>query len=272
MANPTGINPSAPTPGTLGSVRTQVLAFFAHPDDAEFLCAGTLARLHAKGFTIQIATLTAGDGGSVELGPEEIAQVRLGEAARAAAVLDGKHHCAGAKDLLICYDAPTLRSVIEIVRRVNPAIVFTHSPSDYLVDHEMTSLLVRAACFAASVPNVKTQADNAAAATGGVPHLFYSDALEGKDIFGAPVKPDFYVDIGDVIETKTQMLACHASQREWLLRQHGMDHYLQAMRDWSAQRGREAGVVYAEAFRQHRGHAYPPNNLLAELLGVIDAN
>ncbi len=249
-----------------------MLAFFAHPDDAEFLCAGTLARLHAKGFAIQIATMTAGDGGSVELGPEEISQIRLGEAARAAALLNGVHYCAGAKDLLICYDAPTLRNVIEIVRRVNPSIVFTHSPSDYLVDHEMTSLLVRAACFTASVPNVKTQAGIPATATGGVPHLFYTDALEGKDIFGAPVQPDFYVDISDVIETKTQMLACHASQREWLLRQHGMDHYLQAMRAWSAQRGREAGVDYAEAFRQHRGHAYPQTNLLAEILGIIDTN
>ena len=86
------------------------------------------------------------------------------------------------------------------------------------------------------------------------------------------MEPDFYVDITDVIETKTQMLACHASQREWLLRQHGMDHYLQAMRDWSAQRGREAGVAYAEAFRQHRGHAYPQTNLLAELLGIIETN
>src|SRR4029453_3597615 len=53
-----------------------VLAFMAHPDDAEFLCAGTLARLKERGYRIQIATLTAGDGGSRELGPEEIARAR----------------------------------------------------------------------------------------------------------------------------------------------------------------------------------------------------
>lgn len=249
----------------------KALAFFAHPDDAEFLCAGTLARLHAQGYAIHLATMTAGDGGSAELGPEEIACIRLEEAACAAAVLAGKHHCAGAKDLLICYDQPTLRRVIEILRRVNPALVFTHSPNDYLVDHEMTSLLVRAACFAASVPNVRTEAEQAAPAMSRVPQLFYSDALEGKDLFGVAVKPDFYVDVSDVLEIKAQMLACHASQREWLLRQHGIDHYLQAMREWSARRGAEVGVAYAEAFRQHLGHAYPQDNPLAELLGILAA-
>lgn len=246
-----------------------VLAFFAHPDDAEFLCAGTLARLHSRGFTIHFATMTAGDGGSAELPPAEIARIRLDEAAQAAAVLDGTHQWADAQDLLVCYDQPTLRRVIEIVRRVHPQIVFTHSPQDYLLDHEVTSQLVRAACFAASVPNVHTLADNPASATTHVPRLYYSDALEGKDSFGAPVPPGFYVDISETIETKARMLACHASQREWLLRQHGLDQYLQAMRDWSAQRGAAAGVAYAEAFRQHLGHAYPQTNLLAEVLGVL---
>jgi len=44
-----------------------VLALFAHPDDAEFLCAGTLALLAARGATIHMATLTAGDCGSTTL-------------------------------------------------------------------------------------------------------------------------------------------------------------------------------------------------------------
>jgi hypothetical protein len=78
------------------------------------------------------------------------------------------------------------------------------------------------------------------------------------------------VDISGVIETKERMLACHASQRDWLLAQHGVDHYLEAMRAWSARRGAEAGVAYAEGFRQHLGHAYPQENKLAEILGVIE--
>jgi hypothetical protein len=63
------------------------------------------------------------------------------------------------------------------------------------------------------------------------------------------------------------MLACHASQRDWLLRQHGMDEYLEAMARWGADRGSEIGVAQAEAFRQYRGHPYPQDNLLLELLG-----
>jgi hypothetical protein len=62
------------------------------------------------------------------------------------------------------------------------------------------------------------------------------------------------------------MLACHASQRNWLLRQHGIDEYLEAQRRWSTKRGREIGVTYAEAFRQHRGHPYPHDNILIELI------
>jgi hypothetical protein len=65
------------------------------------------------------------------------------------------------------------------------------------------------------------------------------------------------------------MLACHASQRNWLLKHHGVDHYINSMRDWSAARGRECGVAFAEGFRQHLGHSYPQANLVGELLGAI---
>ena len=70
------------------------------------------------------------------------------------------------------------------------------------------------------------------------------------------------------METKTAMLACHASQREWLRAHHGTDEYLDSMRNWSAARGKLIGTAAAEAFVQHRGHSYPRNDLLAELLGA----
>jgi hypothetical protein len=71
------------------------------------------------------------------------------------------------------------------------------------------------------------------------------------------------------LETKADMLAAHASQRDWLFKHHGMDHYVQAMRDWNALRGRAAGVAFAEGFRQHLGHGYPQDNLLGRVLGVL---
>jgi LmbE family N-acetylglucosaminyl deacetylase len=84
---------------------------------------------------------------------------------------------------------------------------------------------------------------------------------------GRPIDPAFTVDISAVIDIKAAMLAAHASQRNWLLRHHGMDQYLQAMRDAGAARGMQSGVAYAEGFRQHLGHSYPQDNLLATLLG-----
>ena len=78
---------------------------------------------------------------------------------------------------------------------------------------------------------------------------------------------DFHVDVSRVFPTKREMLACHASQRNWLSRQHGMDEYLEIQARWGARRGAEIGVAFAEAFRQYRGHPYPQDNLLLQLLG-----
>ena len=134
-----------------------------------------------------------------------------------------------------------------------------------MTDHEQTSMIVRAACFAASAPNAKSEIENPAPVINAIPHLYYADPIEGKDIFGQPISPDFYVDISEEMDTKTAMLSCHASQRDWLMQQHGMDHYLESMKHWSAHRGAEFGVNFAEGFRQHLGHTYPQNNLLREV-------
>jgi len=84
---------------------------------------------------------------------------------------------------------------------------------------------------------------------------------------GRRVQPTTYVDITAQLDRKAEMLACHASQRQWLLAHHGMDEYLEAMRRHAAMRGGEIGRPAAEAFVQHRGHAYPKEDLLAELFG-----
>ena len=66
------------------------------------------------------------------------------------------------------------------------------------------------------------------------------------------------------MDRKAEMLACHASQREWLLAHHGMDEYIDSMRRHAAMRGGEASMAAAEAFVQHRGHAYPRDDMLAD--------
>jgi LmbE family N-acetylglucosaminyl deacetylase len=245
------------------------LTILAHPDDAEFLCAGVLIRLLGeKGWRAHIASMTAGDCGSTLMSPEEISRVRRGEGADAAKRIGATYHCLEEKDLLVVYGERALEKVVRLLRQVRPQLVLTHSPADYMLDHEITSSLARAACFAAPVPNFLCDRGHGPPLEH-IPHLYYCDAIEGKDPFGRPVEPQFRIDISSVIEDKTAMLACHTSQREWLRRQHGMDQYLQTMRDWCAKQGSSVNVAFAEGFRQHLGHSYPQDNLLGQLLGSL---
>ncbi len=246
-----------------------MLAIHAHPDDVEFQCAGTLALLAERGHAIDIATMTPGDCGSKDLPPEEIAAIRREEARRAAEILGARYTCLEFRDLSIVVDNDAKRRVTEQLRRARPRIVFTAPPVDYMEDHEATSRLVRDACFSASCPNYATRQWEPAAPLDWIPHLYYVDAVEGADLWGEPIVPHFYVDVTTTFDTKRRMLACHDSQRRWLRAQHGIDEYLDNQERWSARRGSEIGTRHAEAFRQHRGHPYPSDNLLASLLGDL---
>lgn len=248
------------------------LALLAHPDDMEFLCAGTLVRLKREhGWTVHVATMTAGDCGSAEHTPEQISAIRRAEAKAAADRLGGTYHCVGALDLRVYLTDELVDRVVRLMADVRPTVVFTHSPDDYHMDHEMTSRVVRAATFAAPIANFLPGRWGDRKPLDHIPHLYYCDPVEGKDLFGTPIRPAFWVDVTKQIEEKERMLAYHVSQREWLLRHHGMDDYVRAMRDWTAKQGRAAGVPFAEGFRQHLGHSYPQDNVVGELLGGIKA-
>jgi LmbE family N-acetylglucosaminyl deacetylase len=249
------------------SIAVRVLAIHAHPDDVEFQCAGTLALLRAAACEVMIATMTPGDCGSAEHDCETIAEIRRGEARAAAALIGAEAICLEFRDLAIFNDDDSRRRVTEAIRRTRPDIILTAPPVDYLCDHEMTSLLVRDACFGSCCPNYATRQWDPAPALPSIPHLYFVDAIEGSDREGRRVPVDFYVDVTHVFETKRQMLACHASQRQWLLRQHGIDEYLDSQAKWGALRGAEIGVSQAEAFRQYKGHPYPQDNLLLKLIG-----
>ncbi len=246
--------------------RKTVLSLGAHPDDAEFMCAGTLALLHQKGWQVRIATMTPGDCGTVEYNREEISKIRKAEATKSASILDGSFHCLECDDAFIMYDRSTLLKAIELVRKVRPTIVFTTSPSDYMVDHEMASKIAQTACFACGVVNIETAE---AKPFEPIPYLYYMDPVEGKDNFGTGVKAGAIVDITGVMDTKEKMLCCHESQRNWLLKHHGMDDYVTSMKKLSKQRGMEINSHYAEGFRQHLGHAYPQDNILKSELGKL---
>ncbi|MEE8451703.1 MAG: PIG-L deacetylase family protein [Thermoguttaceae bacterium] len=240
------------------------LALMAHPDDAEFLCAGTLIRLADAGWEIHIATATPGDCGTMTETPWAISAIRTEEARKAATLLDATYHCLDERDGFVVYDKPTLHKCVDLMRRVAPTLVLTHAIRDYMMDHEIVSQLARAASFIFPAPNGSQLPLREGSH---VPYLYYCDPIEGIDPLGNPVEPTTLVDITGELDRKTGMLACHASQREWLRAHHDTDEYLEAMRRMASARGSKAGTEAAEAFVQHRGHAYPSD----DLLGLFDS-
>ncbi|MCF7973482.1 MAG: PIG-L family deacetylase [Phycisphaerae bacterium] len=239
-----------------------VLGLFAHPDDAEFLCAGTLALLRQAGWAVHIATLSPGDKGTVEHTRDQISRIRKHEATQAAAVIDAQYHCLECEDIYILYDRHTINKAAALVRQVRPALVFTCSPEDYMVDHEMASRIAQTACFVCGIKNMEVDEPHFEP----VPYLFYCDPVEGKDIQGRAIQATTLVDISGVMAIKEQMLCCHESQRNWLRVHHGMDEYVLAMKSFSAQRGALIDRAAAEGFRQHLGHSFPQDNILADIL------
>src|SRR5438094_1536913 len=101
----------------------RVLAVMAHPDDAELLCAGTLARAKADGAAIGLVIMCRGDKGVGSNQPQQdLARVRQEEAAAAAEVLGAQLFWFGAADgeLFDSYDMR--KKLIEIFRRFRPTL------------------------------------------------------------------------------------------------------------------------------------------------------
>ena len=243
--------------------RRVAMTLLAHPDDAEILCAGTLIRLAEAGWEIHIATVANGDCGSATLGREEIAAVRRREGIAAAAKIGATYHCLDEPDVHVVCDAQAIQKAIDLLRHVAPTLLFTHPRHDYQLDHEQVHLLARASAFSYPIPNASTLplVDGSA-----IPWLYYCDPVEGRDPYtGELVTPTTYVDVSLQTTWKSEMLAAHASQRDWLRAHHGMDEYIESMKRFSTERGRQIGVEYAEAFVQHRGHPFPATDLLTDL-------
>ena len=242
-----------------------VLGIFSHPDDAEMVCAGTLSLFRKAGWKVHIATMAPGDKGTAEFSRIKISRIRKAEAAKAAEIIGATYHCLELEDVYILYDRESINRATAIIRSIRPTIVFTASPNDYMVDHELTSMIVQTACFSSGIKNMEVDVPPYEP----VPYLYYCDPMEGKDIFGKPVIPSMYVDISGEIKIKEEMLARHESQRNWLLTHHKMDEYILAMKRFALDRGMKAGVEYAEGFRQHLGHGFPQNNILLQELGKL---
>jgi len=208
------------------SKRPAVLALMAHPDDIEFVAAGTLLLLAAAGWDIHYANVANGDCGSMVTGRAETARIRDAEARAAAAILGATFHPPVATDMLIFYDERQMRRVAAIVRAARPTIVLTHFPHDYMEDHMNACRLAVTAAFTKAMPNFVT--DPPLDPVPGDVFVYHAMPHGQCDPLRRPMAPEFVVDTTTVHARKREALAAHASQKAWLDASQGMDSYLDA--------------------------------------------
>ena len=252
----------------LGMGNRAAIAVVAHPDDIEFMAAGTLLLLRERGYAIHYMTVASGNCGSMTMDSATTRDVRRRESEEAAVYLGASWHAPLCDDLEIVYKVDLVRQLAAVIREVNPSIVLTHSPQDYMEDHMATSRLAVTAAFAKNMPNFDTvpmqaPAPGDVAIYHGMPHGLCDQLRQ-------PIIPDTVVDTTSVHARKRAALALHASQKEWLDQSQGMDSYLVALDEMSARVGSMHGTFeHAEGWRRHLhlGFSASDDDPLAEALG-----
>lgn len=231
------------------------LAIAAHPDDIEFVMAGTLLLLKAAGWDIHCLNLSSGNLGSSVLSADETARTRRREARAAAKTLGAKWHAPFCNDLQIFYTDENIRRVCAVVRGARPAVVLTHALADYMEDHMIAARLAVTAAFARGMPNYRSRPPRPPTLAPctiyhAMPHGFCTPLRE-------PVKPELFIDTTSVHATKRAALACHASQKEWLDQTQGMESYLATMDEGSRALGRQTKKFrHAEGWTRHLHYGF----------------
>lgn len=218
------------------------LAVVAHPDDAELLCAGTLARARDDGAAVGICVLCRGDKGQPAEPIENLGEVRKGEMQEAAGLLEAELLTGGFGDGELADGTDSRATVIELVRRFRPTLILAHSPDDYHADHRAASALAEAASWFCASHGQQTESPP----LDEPPAVWWMDHVEMTGF-----EPAFYVDVGPYLALKERMLNCHKSQIE-----RGGDAdfapLVNLMRRQVEVRGTQAGTRAAEAFRAYQ--------------------
>lgn len=177
-----------------------LLAIFAHRDDAELSCGGTLAKSARLGYKTGIVDLTQG-----EMGTRGSASIRAAEAEAAARTLGvSVRENLGLPDAGIVNEPRTRAELARVIRRLRPRVVLCPALEGRHPDHRVTAQLVRDACFVAGL--AKIAPDHPTHRPLKILH-----ALTYRQDF---VKPSFVVDVSADFETKLAAIRCYASQFE----------------------------------------------------------
>lgn len=218
-----------------------ILAIAAHPDDVELTCGGTLASLKARGYRFGIVDLTRG-----EMGTRGSPEIRAAEARRAAEILGAEFREAlDLGDGGLRRDREQELSVIDLIRREKPRLIFTPYPDDRHPDHRRAGQLVTDAAYYAGVRRLVT-----AHAAHRPQQTIYFSTFEVQE-------PDFLVDVTPVIEIRRAAMRAFVSQfhdpgsaepQTVLSKQN----FLETVEARARHFGAMIGVEFAEGFKSRR--------------------
>ncbi len=244
------------------------LAIGAHPDDIEFLMAGTLLLLGRAGYTTHYLNLASGSCGSAHHSASALRAMRRREAQAACRLLGAVFHASLVDDLEIYYERRTLQRLAAVIRQVRPAILLAPSPQDYMEDHTNTCRLAVTAAFVRGMPNFRTVPPRLA--VDGDLTVYHAMPHGLRDPLRRRIVPGLFVNTASVHEIRKAALAEHRSQQEWLDTSQKMNAYLRTMENFALEIGKMSGRFrLAEGWRRrlHYGFGAPGADPLREALG-----
>ena len=223
-------------------MKTDILAFGAHPDDVELGCGGTLAKLISEGKTCIIVDLTKG-----ELGTRGTDETRKEEAADSAKILGVSYReNLGMKDGFLVNSEEYQMQVVKMIRKYQPEIVLANAIDDRHPDHAKAAKLVSDACFLAGLRKIETIVDGKNQEVWRPKHIFHY--IQWKDI-----KPEFVIDISEHLDKKLE--ACMAFKTQFYdpssnepVTPIATKDFFESLTYRAQDLGRLSGVAFAEGF------------------------
>lgn len=215
------------------------MVIVAHPDDAEFTLAGTVAAWSRHGCRVTYVLCTDGNAGSHEPGItcERLAEIRRAEQRAACASLGVSEVVfLGYPDGRLEPSLDLRRDLVRVIRLYQPEAVVTGDPTELFVsdayinhpDHRAAAqAALDAVAPAAAMPLLWPEA--------GAPHRVQRVYVRGHK------SPNYYLDISETIDRKIEALRQHASQMgDW--------DPTEMIKGWDAETGQQRGLAYAESY------------------------
>lgn len=191
---------AAPAGGPL-----RIIAFGAHPDDAELKASGVAALWAAAGAKVKFVAMTNGDIGHFAQAGGPLASRRKAEVAECARILGIETEVLDIHDGELTPSLENRKTVARLIRDWQADIVMGHRPYDYHPDHRYTGVLMEDAAVVVAAPFFTPDTPP----TKGNPvFMYYSDAFKQPYVFD----PTLVVSIDDVAEKKWACIAAMPSQ------------------------------------------------------------